>query len=146
MPGEISRIKHIGSFQYNYQFRSDNPLEEVWSQIKKYGSERYVFKKFSQWKDNTDRDKHIKYATLRIRQAVEFRELSKNKSLLTTPLPLYYSFLNLLRAYLALCPEIIPKPRHGLKYQTGKDIFSSKAQLVEGTFTDYLDLSSTVDI
>jgi hypothetical protein len=34
--------------------------------------------------------------------------------------------------------EIIPTPSHGLKFEAGESLLSSKAKLVKGTFTDYL--------
>jgi len=84
-------------------------------------------------------DEYLKYTQIRTRQALEFRRAARDASLLTAPLPLYYSFLNLTRALLALGPEIMPKSGHGLRFMPGADLLSSKAQLAKGTFTDYLD-------
>jgi len=129
---------HIGSFQYPNRFESENPLEEVWSRIARYGAIDYLKAHLHPEKSDIDWGEHIKYAIVRAKQAVEFRNSAKKTTLLTSPLALYYSFLNLTRAFLALGPEIIPSSSHGLKFIKGDDLLSSSAKLTNGTFTEYL--------
>lgn len=129
---------HIGSFQYPHRFESENPLEEVWSRIARYGAIGYIKNHLYPEKSDIDWNDYVSYAIIRVKQAVEFRESAKNTTLLTKPLALYYSFLNLTRAFLALGPEIIPSSSHGLKFIKGDNLFSSIAKLTKGTFTEYL--------
>ncbi|AKR42083.1 YaaC family protein [Methylophilus sp. TWE2] len=133
------KIHHIGSFQdEKYLLTSEEPLEEVWNHIGRFGTS-FIARNFEPEKKNISWDEHIAYAKVRVRQALEFRSAAKSGSLLTAPLPLYYSFLNLTRAMMALGPEVIPKSAHGLKFLAGEELLSSCVQLTKGTFTDYLD-------
>jgi hypothetical protein len=90
--------------------------------------------------DSNEWGKLVDYAVVRIRQAVEFRQAARQCSLLTSPLPLYYSFLNLTRAFLALKMEAMPTPKHGIQ-KSGDDsalLLGSRAKLVPGTTTELL--------
>ena len=129
---------HIGSFQAQNKFFCENPLEEAWSQIARFGTTDFLSNYAPQNKE-INWKKYLQYVEVRIRQAVEFREASRHATLLTAPLPLYYSFLNLTRAFLALGPEIMPRPGHGLKFIRAEKLLDSKAQIIRGTFADYLD-------
>jgi hypothetical protein len=133
---------HIGSFQYPHRFESENPLEEVWSRVARYGATDYIKNQLTPEKSDIDWDDHVSYAIVRVKQAVEFRESAKNTTLLTKPLALYYAFLNLTRAFLALGPEIMPSSSHGLQFIKGDSLFSSSAKLIKGTFTEYLSAFS----
>lgn len=139
MPG-IPPLRYIGSFQRGAYLASDDPLEEVWSRVERFGASSYV-KRMTQsavppavapWEDWGP------YAVVRIRQATEFRRAAGLAGLLTRPLPLYYSFLNLLRGFLALEKQVIAKSSHGLHFEQGSDLLSSGARITNGTFTDYL--------
>ena len=81
------------------------------------------------------------YSVVRVRQAVEFRAAARGGSILTRPLPLYYSLLNLVRGFLAAREGIEAKKSHGLTFLEGNqnDIFQTEAKIGKGTFTDYLD-------
>jgi hypothetical protein len=138
-------LKYIGSFQSSRtRYRSENPLEEVWTRIAQLGSAEFIRSIFKP--DNPDNwDKIVSYSVVRIRQAVEFREAARQSTLLTSPLALYYSFLHLMRAFLALGPEIIPHKGHGLKFNLGSNLLSSSALISGGTFKDYLS-SNDVNI
>ncbi|MDJ0903316.1 MAG: YaaC family protein [Xenococcus sp. MO_188.B8] len=73
-------------------------------------------------------------------QALEFRNASDTSSLLTSPMLLYYSFLNLMRAYLAIGPEKISSKSHGLTWEPGKSILETSAKLnKKGTFVEFLN-------
>jgi len=129
---------HIGTFQLPHVLESENPLEEVWSWIARYGTKDYIKNHLHSENPDIDWEEHVNYGIVRAKQAVEFRKSAKSGTLLTKPLTLYYSFLNLTRAFLALGPEMMPTSLHGLKFIAGDDLLSSGAQLVKGTFTDYL--------
>jgi len=132
-------LPFIGSFQDERALiRSEDPLEEVWNHIARFGTS-FLEKHFKPVREAIPWEEYLKYVQIRTRQALEFRRAAHDASLLTAPLPLYYSFLNLTRAFLALGPEIMPKPSHGLRFVPGADLLSSNAQLLHGTFTDYLD-------
>lgn len=135
-------LSHIGSFQSERSLiHSEEPLEEVWNHIERFGTS--YLKRFNPDKKDIPWDDYLKYTQIRTMQSIEFRRAAIDATLLTAPLPLYYAFLNLTRAFLALGPEIIPKPSHGLRFLAGKDLLSSKAQFIKGTFTDYLSSQST---
>lgn len=129
---------HIGSFQIPHRFDSENPLEEVWSWIARYGTKDYIKNHLHPENPEIDWEAYVNYGIVRAKQAVEFRNSARISTLLTKPLTLYYSFLNLTRAFLALGPEIMPTSAHGLKFEAGESLLSSKAKLVKGTFADYL--------
>ena len=131
-------LHYIGSFQDDRQrVICENPLEEVWHEIAHLGTDGFLSKLVPDSKE-IDWDSHRKYAAVRIRQAHEFHGAAQQASLLTGPLPLYYSFLNLTRAFLAIGPEVIPRSGHGLNFIRSGDLLSSRAKLSKGTFTDYL--------
>lgn len=137
-------LHYIGSFQNErVLIRSEDPLEEVWNNIARFGTS-FLEKHFQPENKDIAWDEYLKYAQIRTRQALEFRHASRDASLLTAPLPLYYSFLNLTRAFLALGPEVMPKSSHGLRFIRGTDLLSSHAQFTKGTFTDYLDTEGVV--
>jgi hypothetical protein len=131
-------LKYIGSFQSSRtMYRSENPMEEAWARIAQLGSAEFVRSIFEP--DNSDNwDRLVNYSVVRIRQAVEFREAARQSTLLTSPLAQYYSFLHLMRAFLALGPELIPQKGHGLKFKLGPNLLGSSAMICGGTFKDYL--------
>lgn len=131
-------MKYTGSFQSaTARYNSENPLEEVWSRVAQIGSTEFVRAIFRPEKPE-NWDAVISYSVVRIRQAVEFREAARQSTLLTSPLPLYYSFLNLLRALMALGAEVLPEKGHGLKFTLGRTLLESSASVCKGTFKDYL--------
>jgi YaaC-like Protein len=132
-------LSWIGSFQdTRLRYESENPLEEVWSHIARYGTMSYLAR-LQPNRADIPWDEYRKYIQVRIRQAVELRQASHAGTILSAPLVLYYSFLNLTRALMAMGPEIMPKGHHGLKFLKGPTLLSSSAQLQEGTFTQYLE-------
>ncbi len=133
-------LKYHGSFQRRrMRFPSDNPLKEVWSQITRIGTIEYTSSMFTTDKTDIDWSQHTNYATVRVRQATELWQSGRNASLLTKPITLYYSFLNLLRAVMALVPEVIGPSHHGLIYKGNTQLLLSEAKFVSGTFGSYLD-------
>jgi len=128
-----------GSFQQSgAKLETENPLEEVWSTVALHGSADFLQKHLTPPVGHSVAP-YIQYAGIRARQAVEFREAARQATLLTSPLSLYYSFLNLTRACLCLHSDIRHSRMHGLKFKSGPDLLNSGAELTRGTFTDYLD-------
>src|SRR5207248_10223211 len=87
-------LPHVGSFQEGHRIVTENPLEEVWSRIARLGITRYVRDSLASTVTATAPppwDDWGPYATIRMRQAVEFWQASRSGSLLTRPLALYYS-------------------------------------------------------
>jgi hypothetical protein len=127
-----------GSLQdASYYIASENPLEEIWAHIARTATNTELAK-LKPEKQPADWDSHRAYLQVRLTQALEFRRAAHTSTLLTAPLPLYYSFLNLMRAYIALRQEVKPGKQHGLKFHAAPSLFESEASLTEGTFTDYL--------
>ena len=138
----FQNILYVGSFQNkSICFPSENPLEEVWSRIAQIGVSSIAFNAFRPNPMNNDWANSIDYATTRVQQSVEFREASRHSTLLTNPLTLYYSFLNLKRAALVFVSKKIPPGKqHGLRFKKGTELFNCSAVLCnKGTFIDYLD-------
>jgi hypothetical protein len=128
---------YLGSFQTGARLESENPLEEVWSRVALHGSGDFARRTFIP-PAGKDIEPYVQYAGLRLRQAVEFREATRQATLLTAPLSLYYSFLNLTRGCICLKSDVLPSVGHGLKFRRRGDLLSSAAVLTKGTFTDYL--------
>jgi hypothetical protein len=145
MAGNVLGIQWIGSFQdaRNYA-ASENPLEEVWAQVARQGTDSFLERVKPDnaslpWQD------HLRFAKVRFQQAVQFWRAARASPLLTAPLPLYYAFLSLMRADMALGPEVMPRSGHGLKFVKGADLLSCVARLNEGTFTHWLRARGGID-
>jgi len=132
-------LAYVGSFKRGIYLRSENPPEEVWTWIARIG--------ITDWLKRSAKTKGAwddwgPYTVARVRQAVEFRTAARDVSILTRPLPLYYSLLNLLRGFIAMNEAREAKKRHGLSF-VGEDelkFFDMGAEFTNGTFTDYLDV------
>lgn len=133
-------LSYIGSFQRGRFIDAEKPVEEVWDQVAQLGIPAIneslsagatppVKKPWSEWGG---------YATARARQAVEFRAATKTGSILTQPLPLYYSFLNLVRGAMAMIEQVISAKGHGMRFHPHSDILQSRAEFTKGTFLDYM--------
>lgn len=128
-PGSLQDVSHY--------IPSENPLEEIWAHIARTATTTELAK-LKPEKQLADWDKHRAYLQVRLTQALEFRKAAHSSTLLTAPLPLYYSFLNLMRAYMALRQEVKPGKHHGLSFHAAPSLFDSEASLTVGTFTEYL--------
>lgn len=134
-----ANLQYLGSFQNGRRIDSENPLEEVWSRVAQHGSADFLREIFGAPTGHSV-EPFIEYMGVRVRQSVEFREAARRSTLLTSPLSLYYSFLNLTRACLCMHSDLLFSKGHGLAFQRGKDLLSSEAKIAKGTFTDYLDV------
>lgn len=129
----------IGSFQREAVRITESPIDEVWSRIGQLGSKEYLRKTCTPLKEDIDWDEYTSYISVRALQAVELWSAYKKSTLLTSPLSLYYSFLNIHRAFLALVQEDMPRSSHGLVFEQSDDLFGSAAKLVRGSYTDWLN-------
>ena len=132
-------LNYVGSFQRGMRIPSESPIDEVWSRIARFGTPEFASTGFAPTKVGNKWGKHANYASVRIRQACELRIAGRNSSLLTRPLTLYYSFLNLLRGVMALVPEVLSPSQHGLTYKSNAQLLLCEAKLTTGTFGTYLD-------
>lgn len=91
----------------------ENELEEVWHQARRYGTPEYCD---YQMGDDAPSDSEFlkQYVVTRVLQALEFREPTRNATVLSRPLLVYYSLLNLTRAMLAVATHKPSEPSHGL--------------------------------
>lgn len=139
----MAELSYFGSFQRGLLFRSENPLEELWAQIDRIGTPEFAGSLVPD-RPGVDWVQHAKYASVRIRQASELRKSASGTSLLTKPVLLYYSFLNLLRAFMAIGPEIIAQSKHGLIFKPNNNFLLNEAEFADGTFTEYLAANGMV--
>jgi len=128
---------YLGSFQTGIRVKSENPLEEVWSRVGLHGNGDILRREFVPPPGQSS-EPYVRYAGVRMRQAVEFRDSARQATLLTAPLSLYYSFLNLTRACISLKRDVLRSGRHGLTFRESGDLLDSAAVLTGGTFTEYL--------
>lgn len=103
------KLNALGDFINKRTFYSDNPINAIWSEILRFSDYKYLS---SIWENGTA--DAFTYVTIAIRQANEYYSASKVVSLNTKPLLLYYSFLNLTKAFLYLRNECKPSDYHGL--------------------------------
>lgn len=118
-------------------YESEDPLEEAWAQVGRLGTSTTLRDFYKPETSPPNWEELLRYAEIRIRQAVEFRAAASNGSLLTSPLPMYYSFLNLARALMALIPERIPPKGHGLKHNADEKLLDNRAIVIEGSFAAF---------
>ncbi|TGL46740.1 hypothetical protein EHQ59_17030 [Leptospira kemamanensis] len=109
------KVPHISTFQINNRYKSDNPANEAWDRIARFGSLNYLKKIFTSEKSEDIILKLLNYSSTRINQAIELRLSYSNQSLLTSPLLYYYTMLNLLRGMIPLTFEMEAEKGHGLK-------------------------------
>ena len=124
----------IGSFQKEAKRITESPIDELWSRIGQLGSEEYLRKVCTPHKGDINWDDYTSYIAVRAQQSIELWSSYKNSTLLTSPLSLYYSFLNIHRAFFALVQEEMPKSSHGLGFVQKADLFDSGAKLLKGSF------------
>jgi len=131
---------YLGSLQTEKFLETENPMEEVWSILSLYGSEEFLQQNLILNKASSNKDALVDYIAVRIRQAGELRTATRQATLLTAPLTLYYSILNLTRACLAIEEEEF-STGHGLKFKEDRSILNCHAEIVGGTFSKYLEVN-----
>ena len=132
----LDSARYIGSFQSGIHLPADNPLEEVWSLWDLYGSNDYLHEHLQV---PGDKKIAVDYIATRIGQSVELRKATRESTLLTAPLTLYYSILNLTRAAIAMLVDVFDSKKHGLLFKPDTEIVSCQAHVTgSGTFIDFL--------
>jgi hypothetical protein len=136
-------IPHLGSFQAEGPyFRSENPLEEVWQRLARFGAPQ-IAGTVIRGRGTEPTAELTDHVRARLGQAIEFREAARGRSILASPLVLYYSFLNLARSLVTLRLGHTATPAHGLRFEhpaTG-NILDCAAKTSSGTFADLLELT-----
>jgi hypothetical protein len=128
--------RYLGSFQSGIRLTTENPLEEIWSRLGLYGSNEYILENISNVRDKRA---VADYVSARMRQSIELRKATRESTLLTAPLTLYYSVLNLTRAAIAAKADISDTKQHGLSFLEQSDVLSCRAAVTNtGTFIEYL--------
>lgn len=130
-------LYQIGSFKRGGVLHVDDPTEAFWAELERITTDEWTQAKTPHSSD-LDWDYYRRYANVRMVQALEFRNSASTGTLLTQPLQLYYCFLNVVRSLMAVYSEIMPIPRHGLKYVEASDLFEVSAKVIKGTFEQYL--------
>lgn len=131
-------IPYVGSFQNGRSFPSENPLEEAWQRLTRISTPGILDKLLTRHARTADADLR-EYIRVRTRQAHELRLAAQGASILTSPLMLYYCFLNLARAFIAVHTGQPPaRGRHGLRFQNAEALFDSSAAVESGTFQEFL--------
>ena len=102
------KLHYIRKLEEYIFIRTDNPMKEIWERILLLGDYHYLSER---WKNQTPET--ITTVSTNIKQAHEYYLASKNATLLTRPLLIYYCFLNLAKAFLYLM-ENVPHDFHGL--------------------------------
>lgn len=129
----------MGTFQMQNTYRSDDPMNEAWARIERFASRGILAKEFKAEINPANWESLILYISTRISQAIEFRNAMINQSLITKPLTLYYSMLNILRATIAIKYEVKSEIGHGLRFESSEVLLNSKAIIQRsGTFSQYL--------
>ena len=138
-----AKIPFGGSFQKGTLYRKGSSLESSWKHLQRIGTIDNLARVAE--KNGVDKSFSSK-ASLRIRQGIEFRESSVDVSILTKPLLLYFSVLNLVRGILfALCGDI-GSPSHGLRYVAGDSLLSCTATIKKnGTYPKLLETLQVPD-
>lgn len=132
-------LQYIGSFQNGFREWSESPLDDLWKRIALFGYPGHLNSIFKMDGSQEAKAGIEAYAATRLRQCIEFRAAYHASTLLTAPLPLYYAFLNLTRAFLALQTERLPaKKTHGLAFGAATSVLESTATIRDGTFSEWL--------
>ena len=120
----MRRFPYFGSFQRGQIFDLGEPSAAAWREVERIGTTDNLAR-IACSKDLQHVD--VRTAALRIRQAVEFRRLSRIASPLEKPLLQYYAALNLVRGLLLAHAGDFGGNSHGLKYEAGPTLLSSAA-------------------
>lgn len=131
-------VSLFGSFQRGQIISGENPLEEIWLRLEHVGTNERLRAR-SSGSASVDWEEHVRYATTRIHQAVEFTQAARASSPLTAPVSGYYAMLNLVRAAMAIRPEVLSTRGHGLHFEASDNLFDCAGVPTDrGTFVECL--------
>jgi hypothetical protein len=129
-------LRYIGSIQRAHRVRTDEPLNELWQAWSKLSDDHYLK---AHWTGSND-EQRLTVSTI-IRQAQEYRAASKQTSLLTRPVLVYYSALNLAKAAIWLRTDAAPPQHHGLmRPDPADEILDLAAKVNNGVFRSLADM------
>lgn len=126
---ERIKIPYGGSFQRGRLFRNGTPDAAAWKHIRRIGTLDNLRRIAARSNISTEL---AEIASLRIRQAIEFHDASTGASMLTRPLLLYYSALNLIRGALIARHGGTGAASHGMKYVRADNILECSAEIKKG--------------
>jgi len=130
-------IPYMGSFQRATIIRSTDPLSGVWREVERVGTTDSVARIAA---GRSQPPAVCRPAVLKMRQAVELRRAGIDASLLTKPLLLYYSMLNLVRGVMLPTRGDFGARAHGLSYSSGPTLLECKAEVSpRGTFRAFAE-------
>lgn len=133
-----------GAFRRGQTLVTENALEDIWQYVRRYIGSEYATDIYAgAGIDNMlSVQDAIHYALPRFRQACEFRDSARGLSLITKPLPLYYSLLNLTRAFYTMKTGMAAGRSHGLKSGDTEGLLESSASVnkTAGTFRELCTL------
>jgi len=120
----------------------ENQLEEVWHQVRRYGTPEYCDYQASDDSSASDLEAVREYVVTRVLQALELREAAHGATVLTRPLLVYYSLLNLVRAMITLSTRKTHEHHHGLSVRGQHSSLSelSARLAARGTLIELLKL------
>jgi hypothetical protein len=132
----LGPLPYFGSFQRGRIYKTDNALSEVWRRIERVST-------IENLERVADAKKHerstAKVASIRMRQAIELRRAAGNTTILSRPLVLYYSGLNLARGMMLAYFGSAGKPTHGLRFSAGTTLLECSAEVcAAGTFPEFM--------
>jgi len=130
-------MSYIGPLgEYNYRV-SENPIEEIWHLLDLSASEDMILEHI----DKSMKKEVVSFIAESVAQAEEFDLSSTSSTEHTKSLLLYYCFLHLTKAVLALLNKRITSSYHGLSIcdiVPGTDLLDVSAKLKKGVFWDLL--------
>jgi hypothetical protein len=132
--------RYFGAYRRGMTWMTENALEEIWERIRRFTGREFLAESFSEGISEEARRAAAKYALPRFRQACEFRSGAEPLALTSKPLLLYYSSLNLTRAFIAMKTGAAPSSAHGLTLDKGsisENILECATACTQhGSFTD----------
>jgi hypothetical protein len=126
----------MGSFQRGSTIRTESPLDAVWRQLERAGTQESLAKTVA---TRGLPEGQAAIASLRMRQAIDFWRASRGTSMLTRPVQLYYAMLNLTRVTLLVATTGFGAKSHGAQYLTDPVLMDTALRVGKaGTFADFL--------
>lgn len=123
-------LLYIGPLTKLRYIETHNPYTASWNEILKLRDATFIRKQYNE----SDIEK-VNYVKTCIIQAHEYFEASRNMSLHTKPLLLYYCILNLSKAFIVLETKQMPKKHHGLgNVKYSNNLVNMKADYKYGIF------------
>ena len=129
-------LPFFGSFQRGRLHQTDDALSDVWRRLERVATIETLRRQA--------RDKHrdeavAEKASIRLRQGIELRRVAREATILTRPLLLYYSALNLARGIMLAYPGEAGHPTHGLRFVSAPSLLDCTAQVcAKGTFPQFM--------